>query len=109
MRKLFGTIIDAPLDVKIFFINPLLLIGIFFLPNEPRNVTLYTTYIVFIFVSIAVSGFFVTWIRDSEYNILRKAKTSQEVFITLLTYIGILVVVSYILSITEWFLLIFGR
>ena len=107
MKKMLDKAMQAPLDVKIFLLNSILLIGLFYLPDEPKYVKFVTTYIVFIFVSIAVSSFFMTWVRDSKYNILRKAKTSREISITLLFYIGLLIVVSYIISQTEWVLFIF--
>jgi phosphatidylglycerophosphate synthase len=87
--------------------NPLLIVALFFMPEEPHNLILATTYIISIFVSVAVSGFFMTYIRESEYNIFRNAKTFNQVMITIMAYIFVLLGVSYLLAVTEWFLFLF--
>jgi hypothetical protein len=106
MKKILSKVRHAPLDVKIFLLNPLLIIALFFLPDEPEDMILATTYIVLIFVSVAVSAFFMTYVRESEYNIFRIAKTPNQVMITILVYIFVLLGVSYLLAITEWFFIL---
>jgi hypothetical protein len=103
MGKILNKFRYAPLDVKIFILNPFLLIALFFFPEEPNNVIVETTYMISIFVSIAVSSFFMTYVRDSDYNILRKTKNLYQTFITIFVYILFILGVSYILAITEWF------
>lgn len=106
--KLIHKLLNAPLDVKIFLFNPLLLLGLFFLPDEPNHLIVVTTYIVFMFVSIAISGFFITYVRDSEYNVFRKAETIRQVLITVGVYILVVISISYVLAVTEWFLFLFN-
>ncbi|QMS85744.1 hypothetical protein [Candidatus Xianfuyuplasma coldseepsis] len=100
MKKLM----KAPLDIKIFVCSAFLILGIFLLPDEPDPYHLSETYIVFVFVYIVVSVFFARFIGDSDYNILRKAKTPKAIIITLLLYVLICGFIAYVLASTELFL-----
>ena len=107
MRRVLHKLIMIPLDVKIFILSSLMIIGRLFFPNNPKNVNLLTTYIVFVFINIAISSFFMTWVADSKYNFFRNASSKIDVFKTIFMYVLIVILMSYVLTITEWFMFLF--
>jgi len=104
MRRVFLKLVWMPLDVKVFILSSLLIIGVLFFPDNPENVNLLVTYIVFCFISIAISSFYMTYVADSKYNFFRNTSSKIDVFKTVLIYALIVFLLSYILAITEWFL-----
>ena len=95
----------VPLDIKVFIISGLMIPGIFLFPEEPIYPVFFTTYVMFIFVSVAISAFFMTWMSESEYNFFRTAETWKVKTITIVIYVVICLFIAYVLAITEWFLL----
>lgn len=96
-----------PLDMKVFITSSLLIGGVFLLPDEPTNEIVVTIYLVFIFVSIAISAFCMTWVRDSKYNFFRMANTLYGQIVTIALYVLICTGISYILAVTDLFLFLF--
>ena len=107
MKEVFKKIFSFPLDVKIFIFSSLLIFGILFFPDKPDYLILYITYIVFCFVSIAISAFFMTYVADSKYNYFRNVAGLKEVTLRIVIYFIVCIIISYILAITEWFLFLF--
>jgi len=108
MSRFLRYLNGKPMDVKVFIFSCIMIFGFFLFPEEPRNITVLTTYIVFIFISIAISGFYITWVQDSQYNFFRKVSTTKNIFVTISLYIVVCVTIAYILTVTGWFLFIIG-
>ncbi len=109
MKRIINYISRKPLDVKIAIISFFMIFGFFFFPEYPKNMTVFTTYIGFVFVSVGISGFFVSYVQDSQYNIFRKTTNLKGKLITISGYIIVCTVISYILATTTGlFLFIVG-
>lgn len=108
MRKFINYFGKKPLDFKVFCISCFLILGFFFFPDEPKHINIFITYIIFIFLSLAISGFYMTYIDDPQYNFFRRVSNVKQGFTTISIYIMICIMISYVLAITKWFLFLIG-
>jgi hypothetical protein len=105
MKKFLVNLKSSPLDVKLFFLNFILLFGILLFPDE-QFPTLFMTYVFYVFVSTAILGVYITYVRESSYNVFRK-ETLQQRMIVLVVFLVITISISYVLAITDVLLWIF--
>ena len=104
MKNIIRNIILIPLDLKLFIFSIFTIVGIFIIPDKIIGDTLYLTYIVFIFISSFISGFYFTYVGDSEYNYFRNINSKTKTVYTIIIYVTICFLISYILVLTNWFL-----
>ena len=107
MKKFKTWLLKVPLEGKIFIASCMMIFGIFLIPIEKGYDIIILTYIVFIFVSSIISGTYWVYVGDSQYNFFRKATTTKRLLTLVGSYILICSLISYVLSVTEWFLFIF--
>ena len=108
MNRIVNYIKRKPIDIRVFISSFFLIFGVFFFPEEPKNITVLSTYLVFVFVSMAFSGFYMTYVSDSQYNFFRKPTNFKGKLTTISIYIIVCVILSYILATTGWFLFLIG-
>ena len=108
MKRLQQWVYKAPLDVKVYIASCFMIFGIFMIPRDLEMDVIIVAYSISIFISLSISGIYMTYVGDSQYNFFRKATSRKDAIIAISLYILFICVVSYILAITEWFLFILG-
>ncbi len=86
------------LDTKIFILSCFMILGILTFPDNPSNYLVYDTYIIFTVISIAVSSFYMTYVRESKYNYFRKETSIKYQTKVFAIYIIICVVIAFIIA-----------